>query len=48
MAETLRMFISPKMPSDTLLANDIGPKLALYAGQRVKVSHAANSAEGFS
>src|SRR5260370_42630111 len=28
------------MPSDTVLANDIGSKLALYAGQNVKVSHA--------
>jgi hypothetical protein len=40
MPETLKIFISHKMPSDTTLANDIGSKLAVFAGQRVKVSHA--------
>jgi hypothetical protein len=40
MPETLKIFISHKMPTDTTLANDIGSKLAEFAGQKVKVSHA--------
>ena len=40
MPDELKIFISHKMPSDTTLANDIGSKLAVFAGQRVKVSHA--------
>jgi hypothetical protein len=40
MSNELKLFISHKMPSDTTLANDIGSKLALFSGERVKVSHA--------
>ena len=36
----LRIFISHKMPTDTPLAQEIGSKLALYAGNQVKVAHA--------
>jgi hypothetical protein len=40
MPNELKIFISHKMPSDTTLANDIGSRLALFSGERVKVSHA--------
>jgi hypothetical protein len=36
----LRIFISHKMPTDTALAEQIGSKLALYAGNQVTVTHA--------
>jgi hypothetical protein len=36
----LKIFISHKMPSDTARANEIGSKLALFSGDRVRVSHA--------
>jgi hypothetical protein len=38
----LRIFVSHKMPSDTPMAQEIGDKLALYGGNRVKVMHAGN------
>jgi hypothetical protein len=40
MPNELKIFISHKMPSDTDRANQIGSKLALYSGNKVKVSHA--------
>src|SRR5215211_7814353 len=40
MADVLRIFISHKMPTDTPLAQEVGSKLALYAGSQVKVTHA--------
>lgn len=38
----LRIFISHKMPTDTPLAQVIASKLALYAGNQVKVTHAGS------
>jgi hypothetical protein len=40
MDNTLRIFISHKMPTDTSLAEDIGKHLSLYGGNQVKVTHA--------
>ena len=40
MTDSLRIFISHKMPTDTLLAEEIGARLALFGGNRVFVSHA--------
>ena len=40
MADSLRIFISHKMPTDTPMAEAIGSKLALYAGNQVSVTHA--------
>src|SRR4051794_28539478 len=40
MADTLRIFISHKMPADTDLAQQIGSRLALYGGNQIKVTHA--------
>ncbi|MFN0124346.1 MAG: hypothetical protein ACKV2V_27925 [Blastocatellia bacterium] len=40
MPEPLRIFISHKMPTDTPLAQEIGAKLALYAGNQIRVTHA--------
>jgi hypothetical protein len=42
----LRIFISHKMPQDTPLAQEIGEKLGLYAGERIKVSHAGQFPSG--
>jgi hypothetical protein len=40
MAKELRIFISHRMPTDTAIAEQIGSRLALYAGNQVKVTHA--------
>jgi hypothetical protein len=40
MAKELRIFISHRMPTDTAMAEKIGSRLALYAGNQVKVTHA--------
>jgi hypothetical protein len=40
MAKELRVFISHRMPTDTAIAEQIGSRLALYAGNQVKVTHA--------
>ena len=37
---SIQIFISHKMPTDTALAEQIAAKLALYAGNQVKVIHA--------
>ena len=46
MPETLRIFISHKMPTDTPLAQEIGSKLALYGGNQVKITHAGKFRHG--
>lgn len=37
--QTLRIFISHKMPADTALAQELGEKLALFGGDRIVVVH---------
>jgi hypothetical protein len=39
-ANSLRIFISHKMPTDTAMAEEIGSKLALFGGNQVTVTHA--------
>jgi hypothetical protein len=46
MPNELKIFISHKMPGDTSRANDIGSSLALYSGNRVKISHAGQFRKG--
>jgi hypothetical protein len=42
----LEIFISHKMPTDTPVAEEIGSRLSLYAGNEVKVTHAGQFAYG--
>jgi hypothetical protein len=46
MADTLRIFISHKMPTDTPLAEAIGARLALFGGNQVILSHAGRFRRG--
>ncbi len=42
----LEIFISHKMPTDTPLAEEIGSRLSLYAGNEVRVTHAGQFSYG--
>jgi hypothetical protein len=44
--ETVKIFISHKMPTDTKAVAEFGQRLALYGGQKIEITHAGLFAKG--